>query len=55
MSEPKIVPISAVATVKPSIASLRPKCFCSASVVPEMTAVSNPKSSPPRAAIIVLV
>jgi hypothetical protein len=46
-----IVPISALATVKPSSESLRLKIDRSASVVPEITAVSKPKSSPPSAAI----
>ena len=45
-----IVPMSAEATAKPSQKSLRTKTRCSDSVVPEMTAVSNPNSRPPSAA-----
>jgi hypothetical protein len=46
-----MVPIRADATVKPSSPSLSAKTRRRSSVVPEMTAVSKPKSSPPRAAI----
>jgi hypothetical protein len=53
-TEPTIVPTSALATVNPSEKLLSWKTFVSASVVPEMTAVSKPKSRPPREATIVL-
>src|SRR5512147_1424411 len=48
--EPMIVPISALETVKPRLASLRLKCDFSQSVVPEITAVSKPNRRPPKAA-----
>ena len=54
-TEPTIVPMRAAATVKPSQKPLRPKTSWRAAVVPEMTAVSKPNRSPPRAAMIVLV
>jgi hypothetical protein len=53
--EPMIVPINAVATVNPSIELVKPNTVVSASVVPEITAVSKPNSSPPKAAINVLL
>lgn len=49
-SEPMTVPISAEATVKPRLASESAKRACNAVVVPDITAVSNPNSSPPSAA-----
>jgi hypothetical protein len=44
------VPINAEATVNPSQKSLSWKTLFRASVVPEMTIVSKPNNSPPRAA-----
>src|SRR5579883_1492013 len=52
---PMIVPQSAQDTVTPSVAGLRWKTWVSAWVVPAMTAVSKPKSRPPRAATRVLI
>ncbi len=52
--DPTIVPIKAMATVKPREFSFRPYVVLSASVVPEMTAVSKPKRKPPRAATMAL-
>jgi hypothetical protein len=49
-----MVPISALATVKPRPALLRWKTASSAPVVPEITAVSKPKRSPPREATTAL-
>ena len=49
-----IVPTSALATVNPRVKLVSRKTSVSASVVPEMTAVSNPKSRPPSEATIVL-
>jgi hypothetical protein len=46
---PKIVPISALATVIPRLEGL------SAAVFPEITAVSKPKRSPPMDATMVLL
>ncbi len=51
-SAPAIVPINALETVKPSRFSLSPKTRRSASVAPEMTAVSNPNNSEPSAATL---
>lgn len=51
---PTMVPISAIATVKPRPLLERWKTSFSASVVPEITAVSNPKISPPSEATIAL-
>ena len=48
--EPRMVPISALATVKPNKLSLRANLARKASVVPEMTAVSKPNNNPPKAA-----
>jgi len=50
---PTMVPIRALATVKPSPKLLSRYTSWRASVVPEMTAVSNPNKRPPRAAMIV--
>ena len=52
---PMIVPIRALESVKPSRKFLSSKVFFNQSVVPEITAVSNPKSRPPRAATTVLL
>ena len=49
-----MVPISAEATVKPNQNSSSPNTDSSASVVPEITAVSKPKRRPPSAATMVL-
>ena len=54
-NEPTIVPISALETVKPSRLSLSVNTCRKASVVPEMTAVSKPKSSEPSAATMALI
>ena len=43
-----------MATVNPRVDSVRRKTDFRASVVPEITTVSNPNSSPPRAATIAL-
>ena len=51
---PAMVPISAIATVKPRPLSERWNTALSASVVPEITAVSNPKIRPPSEATIAL-
>src|SRR5215472_17230767 len=48
-SDPKTVPHNALETVTPSIAGDSENVSLSAFVVPAMTAVSNPKSSPPNA------
>src|SRR5664279_3316850 len=53
--EPTMVPSSALDTVKPSQYLLSAYTCCKASVVPEMTAVSKPKSSDPRAATMALI
>ena len=50
-NEPTIVPSSALDTVKPRRLSLSPNTCRKASVVPEITAVSKPKSNDPSAAI----
>src|SRR5271166_6435067 len=52
--EPMIVPIRAIATVKPRRFSSSRKLVLRGPVVPEMTAVSKPKRKPPRAATIAL-
>ncbi len=44
-----IVPISAIATVKPSCRGLSPNVSVSECVVPAITAVSKPNSNPPNA------
>src|SRR5580700_1925502 len=54
LSAPTIVPISALETVNPSRLSLSENARRNASVVPEITAVSNPNSSEPSAATIAL-
>src|ERR1700691_5048318 len=51
---PSTVPISAIVTVKPSSHGVRRYVRVRASVVPEITAVSNPNNNPPRAPTIVL-
>src|SRR5207302_8581752 len=50
VNAPTIVPMSAEATAKPRRKLSSANARWSASVVPEMTAVSNPNSRPPRAA-----
>jgi hypothetical protein len=50
-----MVPSSALDTVKPSRLSLSSYTCRSASVVPEITAVSKPKSSEPKAATMALI
>ena len=52
---PMMVPHRALETVTPSMASERWKISFSAEVAPAITAVSKPKSRPPRAATIVLL
>src|SRR5579875_695753 len=52
---PKIVPSSAIETVKPRPHSDSAKVFFNPAVVPEITAVSKPNSSPPSAATTVLL
>src|ERR1035437_7483883 len=47
---PRMVPQSAADTVNPSSAGLSENLVVSAAVVPAITAVSNPNSSPPSAA-----
>jgi hypothetical protein len=47
---PTMVPINALATVKPKPPSLSSNRSFSFSVVPEITAVSKPNRNPPRAA-----
>jgi hypothetical protein len=47
--DPKMVPINAEVTVNPSDQLFNPKISRILAVVPEITAVSNPKRSPPRA------
>src|ERR1019366_2603688 len=54
-SDPTIVPSSALDTVKPSQKSFSVNTCRSASVVPEITAVSKPKSSDPSAATMALI
>ena len=54
ITEPMIVPTRALATVNPRVKLVSWKTSVSASVVPEMTAVSKPKSRPPSEATIVL-
>ena len=49
-----MVPIKALETVNPSPKLPSPKRILKASVVPEMTAVSNPNRRPPSAATKVL-
>ena len=51
---PRMVPMSAVATVNPRPAGLRLNSWASATVVPEITAVSKPKIRPPSEATIAL-
>ena len=51
---PNSVPIRALETVKPSVLSSSPNTLRSASVVPEMTAVSNPNRNDPNAATTAL-
>src|SRR5437879_8815220 len=46
--DPRIVPHSATETVSPKAAGESVKVSVSACVVPAMTAVSNPKSKPPK-------
>src|SRR5215470_6394476 len=53
-SAPATVPQSAMDTVMPSRLGVRSKVVVSAAVAPAITAVSNPKSRPPRAATTVL-
>src|SRR5471030_38847 len=48
--DPRMVPYRAAATVSPSDQSVSAKVLRKAPVAPEITAVSNPKSSPPSAA-----
>ena len=50
--EPRIVPIGAMATVKPSQNSLSSNTFSKVSLVPEMTTVSKPSRNPPSPATI---
>jgi hypothetical protein len=50
--DPIIVPISALATVNPNKKSVNSYSFFNHSVVPEITAVSNPNNKPPIAATI---
>src|SRR5882724_5226979 len=52
--EPTMVPASALDTVTPSASGERWKRSVSACVVPEITTVSKPNSSPPSAATTVL-
>src|SRR5713101_4671191 len=52
--DPRIVPQSAAETVIPRAAGDRRNVSVSACVVPAITAVSNPKRSPPSAATTVL-
>jgi hypothetical protein len=47
--DPITVPINAMETVNPSVESVKPKYGLRNSVVPEITAVSNPKRKPPNA------
>ncbi len=49
-NEPRTVPNSALETVMPSVSGESANVSLSAFVTPDMTAVSNPKSSPPKAA-----
>lgn len=51
---PRMVPISAVATVRPREKGESRKTSARACVAPEMTTVSKPNSRPPRAATTVL-
>src|SRR5690348_1618059 len=51
---PRMVPINALATVKPSVNGVRANVSLSQSVVPEITAVSKPNSRPPNDATSVL-
>src|SRR6266513_3877335 len=53
--DPRTVPQRAEETVIPSANGDKRKVSVRAWVVPEMTAVSNPKRRPPRAATIVLL
>src|ERR1700693_3721352 len=46
---PMMVPIRAMATVRPSCRGVRPNLSVRECVVPAMTAVSNPNKSPPKA------
>lgn len=43
-------PIKALETVTPCQKEFNPKCFCKACSAPEITAVSYPKSRPPKMA-----
>ena len=52
-SDPMMVPIRAMATVQPLPCGLRWYRRTSASMAPEMTTVSKPKSSPPSAPVSV--
>jgi hypothetical protein len=52
--DPRIVPQRAVETVIPKVAGDRRNVSVNAWVVPAITAVSNPKRSPPSAATTVL-
>src|ERR1700681_3845064 len=46
---PMMVPIRAMATVRPNCRGVRPNLSVKECVVPAMTAVSNPNKSPPKA------
>jgi hypothetical protein len=48
MKAPMIVPIKAMAMVKPWLKSDRPYTVWMDFSAPDITAVSNPKSNPPR-------
>jgi hypothetical protein len=50
-SEPTTVPIRLAATVNPSHPEVSDHSSCMVLSAPEITAVSNPKRKPPRAAI----
>src|ERR1700722_17000057 len=52
---PKMVPIRALETVMPTRVALRENTVVSCELAPAITAVSNPKSSPPSAATAVLL
>src|SRR3974390_732449 len=51
---PMIVPNNALETVSPSVAGVKWNSSVNASVVPEITTVSNPNNNPPNAATTVL-
>jgi hypothetical protein len=53
MMDPRTVPMRAMETVKPSVASVSPNNGRRNRVVPEITAVSNPNRNPPSADTIV--